>query len=314
MQKHFNQYILECLCVKRSGNQTYRSKEKSRLLICMVITGLAMLLEFFGGLWTNSLALLSDSAHMFSHLFSLGISYIAILLAMREPDEARSYGFYRAEILAALFNGLTLVLIVIGIVYDALRRFSHPTPVAAKEMLLIAVIGLAVNLITAMILKSVSEGDLNVRSAFFHLLSDTASSVGIIVAGILIYYTGKVWLDPLASLLIALMILIWSYRLVKESVHILLESTPKHISQEEIVKTVRQEIPKILDIHHIHIWELTSGVCALTAHVAIPNIQLNESDALREKMNTLLEARFGITHTNLQFECISSGDHPANQL
>lgn len=303
MQRPLTPLMLECFSVERAGDAPYRAKEQSRLLISMVITGLTMLLEFFGGLWTNSLALLSDSAHMFSHLFSLGISYLAIWFAMKTPDEARSYGFYRSEVLAAFFNGITLIFIVIGIVYDGIWRFLNPKPVQVWQMLLIAFIGLAVNLATALILKSVSEKDLNVRSAFFHTLSDTISSIGIIVAGILIYYTGKVWLDPLASLLIALMIFIWGFGLIKASIHILLESTPKHLSMEEIVATIKKEMPEIKDIHHIHIWELTSQLCAFTAHVSVGDVRLSESDGLRKRMNELLKGHFHITHTNLQFEC-----------
>jgi len=296
-------YMLECFSVPRANDQPYRAKEQSRLLICMVITAAAMFLEFFGGLWTNSLALLSDAAHMFSHLFSLGISYIAILFAKKAADRIRSYGFYRAEILAALFNGFTLAIIVIWIVFDAIRRIMNPTEIATMEMLVIAVIGLIVNLTAAMILKSVSQEDLNIKSVFFHLLSDTVSSIGIIAAGITIHYTGKVWLDPLASVLIAVMILIWSLRLIKESVHILLEATPKNLSQTKIIGMIKQEIPEIQDIHHIHIWELTSGVCSLTAHISVADIRLSESDNLRKKVNQLLEKYFNITHTNLQFEC-----------
>ncbi|OGQ04595.1 MAG: hypothetical protein A2W61_02900 [Deltaproteobacteria bacterium RIFCSPLOWO2_01_44_7] len=269
----------------------------------MVITAVTMLLEFFGGLWTNSLALLSDSAHMFSHLFALGISFVAILFATKEADEVRSYGFYRAEILAALFNGLTLGFIVLWIAYDAIRRFLNPTPIATTEMLVIAAIGLGVNLLTASILKSVATQDLNVKSAFIHMLSDTASSVGIIVAGVLIIYTGKLWLDPLASILIALMIFIWSFRLIKESVHILLESTPKHLSKNQIIATIKKELPEIHHLHHIHMWELTSGLCAFTAHIEIDDVTVSESEKIRKKVNTVLRERFHITHTNLQFEC-----------
>lgn len=273
------------------------------MIFAMVITGLGMLLEFFGGLWTGSLALLSDAAHMFSHLFALGISFIAIWLAQREPDEVRSYGLYRAEILAALFNGATLVLIVLWIVYDAVSRFLRPVPVATTEMMVIAAIGLAVNLAAAWVLKDVSGHDLNVKSAFFHLLSDTLSSVGILIAGGLILWTGKVWFDPLASLLIALLILRWGFQLVREAIHILLESTPKHLSAEAIAGAIRQAIPAIHGIHHIHIWELTSKVCALTAHVVIADCPVSESENLRQQINKLLASNFHITHTNLQFEC-----------
>lgn len=269
----------------------------------MLVTGLAMLVEFFGGLWTNSLALLSDAAHMFSHLFSLGVSFAAIVLASREVDEARSYGFHRAEILAALFNGITLFLIVLWIGYDAIHRFLNPVPIATSAMLWIAVFGLLVNLGTMVILKSVRAKDLNVRSAFFHMLSDTLSSVGIIIAGVLIYYTGKTWLDPFASLLIAVMILLWSFQLIRESVHILLESKPKHLSPKEIAAALRKEIPGIHGVHHIHIWELTSELYAFTAHIEIENIRISESEQLHKQINQLLCERYHITHTNLQFEC-----------
>lgn len=302
MQPHFP-HLLECFAVKKMAAGNYRAKEQSRLKICMVITGLTMFLEFFGGLWTHSLALLSDAAHMFSHFFSLGISFAAIWIARREADEIRTYGFYRAEILAALFNGITLAFIVVWIVYDAVLRILNPQAIATTEMLVIATIGLVVNLASAFVLKEVSGHDLNVKSAFFHLLSDTFSSVGIILAGLLIAYTGKLWLDPLASLLIAVLILRWSFQLTKESVHILLESTPKHFSADKIVSTIKKEIPEILEMDHIHIWELTSGMSALTAHICVKDIRLSESDILRNKINELLKSRFNITHTNLQFEC-----------
>ncbi|MBI5299762.1 MAG: cation transporter [Deltaproteobacteria bacterium] len=285
------------------ADSPYRTKEKNALFWCMLVTGLAMLVEFFGGLWTNSLALLSDAAHMFSHLFSLGVSFAAIVLASREVDEARSYGFHRAEILAALFNGITLFLIVLWIGYDAIHRFLNPVPIATSAMLWIAVFGLLVNLGTMVILKSVRAKDLNVRSAFFHMLSDTLSSVGIIIAGVLIYYTGKTWLDPFASLLIAVMILLWSFQLIRESVHILLESKPKHLSPKEIAAALRKEIPGIHGVHHIHIWELTSELYAFTAHIEIENIRISESEQLHKQINQLLCERYHITHTNLQFEC-----------
>lgn len=302
MQHRFDT-ILECFAVPREGEHPFRRREQKRLLAAMVITAAAMLMEFFGGFWTGSLALLSDSAHMFSHLFSLGISFVAIWLARRVPDEARSFGFYRAEILAALFNGATLILIVLWIVYDSIRRFFHPVPVAVTEMLVIAGLGLLVNLAAAWILKDVSSHDLNVKSAFFHLIGDTLSSVGILVAGLLIAATGKPWLDPLASLLIALLITRWGIQLIRDSVHILLESTPKHLSAGAIVNAVKKEIPEIHHIHHVHLWELTSQVCALTAHVEIEDLRVSQSEVVRRKINALLQTRFGISHTNLQFEC-----------
>lgn len=295
--------ILECLSAPKGNGITFHVREQKRLLICIWITGATMILEFAGGLWTHSLALISDAGHMFSHLFSLCVSYVAIVIATREADEIRSYGFYRAEILAALFNGLTLLLIVIWIFYAAIQRMIHPTSIATAQMVMIALIGLVVNLSTAFILKSVSGYDLNVRSAFVHMLGDTVSSLGVVVAAIVIGFTGFVWLDPLASILIALVIAIWSIGLLKDAIHILLESTPKHISVEDLTSTLRQAIPQIKDLHHIHIWELTSQMPALTAHVVVEDLKISESEAIRNQVNTILQQRYGITHTNLQFEC-----------
>ncbi len=297
------EHILECASTERTIGDNYRAKEKQKLTWCLWITGLTMLLELFGGLWTHSLALLSDAAHMFSHLFSLGASFIAIWIATREADETRSYGFYRAEILAALLNGVTLFVIVLWIFYDAVLRFFNPQPIATLEMLTIAVIGLVVNLFSAYLLRGVCGKDLNLKSAFMHMLADTLSSVGIIAAGILIHFTGKLWLDPLASILIAAMILRWSLQLTKDAVHILLESTPKHLKKEEVIEAIQREVPEIHHIHHIHMWELTSHLCAFTAHVEIDDISISQSETLRKRINNVLREHFHITHTNLQFEC-----------
>lgn len=296
-------HTLECVATEKSGRLEYRAQERRRLLWCMILTALFMFVEFFGGLWTNSLALISDSAHMFSDLFALGVSTIAIRLAAREADKIRSFGFYRTEILAALFNGLLLTLIVIWITYDAIHRFLNPSPIATQQMLLIAAVGLIVNVGCALLLKETHQHDLNMKSAFLHMIGDTVSSIGIIAAGVLIIFTGKFWFDPLASILIAVLIFAGSFRLIREAIHILLESTPKHLSEEEILRTIKREIPEIHNIHHVHMWELTSKLCTLTAHVEIEDIKISDSEVLRKKINLLLKEHFHITHTNLQFEC-----------
>jgi len=286
-----------------NANQEYRPEEKKRLLWCIGITGFMMVAEILGGLWTGSLALLSDAGHMFSHLFSLFVSYGAIWLVTRGPDEQRSFGFYRAEILAALFNGITLIVIVIAIFYAAIQRFFNPSEIATTEMMWIAIAGLIVNLTTAWILKKVSQEDINVRSAFLHMLGDTASSVGVIVVAWMIQKTGKTWLDPVASILIAIVIAIWSIGLIRDSIHILLEAAPKHLSSNEICKVLRETIPQILEVHHVHIWTLTSGICSLTAHIVLEDLPLRKTEEIRTSINKLLSERFQICHTNLQFEC-----------
>lgn len=298
-----NDNDLHCVASRQAKPVAYRQKEQSRLLWCIVITFVAMLIEAVGGWWTGSLALLSDAGHMFSHLFSLLISYVAIMIATKKPDAIRSFGFYRAEILAALLNGVTLVLIVFGIGYAAFNRFIHPEPIATTEMMWIAIFGLVVNLTTAFILKNVSQNDLNVKSAFLHMLGDTLSSVGVVGAAVVISYTGAVWLDPALSIFIALLIAIWSVQLLKDAVHILLESTPQHIDQEKIKEYIQSNIAAVHDVHHLHVWELTSHVCSMTAHVVIDNVSIAESEIIRRDINHLLKKEFHISHTNLQFEC-----------
>lgn len=284
----------------------YHEEEQRRLLLSIAITALTMIIEAVGGWWTGSLALISDAGHMFSHLFALSLSYVAILLASRPADETRSFGLYRAEILAALINGITLIAIVGWIGYEAYKRFRHPESIASGPMFVIALIGLAVNGATALILRKVSEDDINVRGAFLHVIGDLFSSVGVVIAAVIIYFTGFWMADPIASVLIAAVIAYWSLGLLRDAVHILLQSTPKGISHKMLEQALVDGISDIEGVHHIHIWELTKGMFVMEAHVELSDVRLSEADAIRRRAQALLRERFGITHASLQLQCTPS--------
>lgn len=281
---------------------SYRHVEKKKLLLASLLTGGMMVVEVVGGLLTNSLALISDAGHMLTHLLALVLSLVALIFASRPPTEKKTFGFYRLEILAALINGVTLLLITSWIFYEVYQRFLKPTPVASLQMLVIAVLGLLVNLITAIILMGPSARSLNTRSALFHLLGDVFSSVGVVLGAVAIYFTGQWVIDPLLSIPICILILIWSYRLIMESVEILLEATPRNIDYDQVMMEIKV-VEDVEEVHDLHIWTLTSGMYALSAHIKVRDMSISDTARLLKKLNFLLCQRFRIGHTAIQFEC-----------
>ena len=260
------------------------------------------IIELAGGLLSNSLALISDAGHMFTHMIALAISFIALKFAEKESSNKMTFGFHRVEILAALVNGATLFLLTIWIAYEAYQRFSAPSPINSPQMLWIAIMGLVVNISTALILKGASKRSINIRSAFLHMLGDTLSSAGVIIAALIIYVKGWLFVDPLISIIICIPIWIWSYNLILESVDVLLEATPKGIDVDEVRKAII-DIENVCDVHDIHIWTLTSGTFAMSAHVEVDDIHISESAGLLEEINDILNTRFRIGHNTIQFEC-----------
>lgn len=286
-----------------AASYLHRPKARKRLLWAMILTGSMMVVEGIGGVLSGSLALLSDAGHMLSHFFALGTSFLAIFIASKKVSNRFSFGLYRAEVLSALLNGATLLLIVIYIVYESYQRFMDPRPIATGSMFWIALIGLIVNLATALILHDVEKGDINVRGAFFHMLADTASSFGVVGGAVVIYFTHWLWMDPLLSLLIALVITVWSWNLLGDSILVLLESTPRHIDAGEVISALKKQFHQIQAVHDLHIWEVTSHMYSLTAHVIVAHsLRLSDCERLRGDINHILDERFHITHTNIQFE------------
>ncbi len=284
-----------------SGGHKFIKKEKLKLVI--ILTGTMMLAEFIGGLLTNSLALLSDAFHMLTHFFALLLTLVAIIIASKPTDVTKSYGLYRAEVIAALFNGIILMMITGYIFYEGYRRFLVPAPIAELEMLAIAFAGLIVNLVSAMVLSGTVKEDLNVKSAFYHMLGDTISSVGVITGGIIIFYTKWFIVDAIVSILIGAIILFWVFKLLVSSINILLESTPKHIKIEDVINAIKNIAPEIKDVHDLHIWEITSNMYSMTAHVVIKDMQISRGSELLAKITDMLDKNFNINHATIQFEC-----------
>jgi len=272
------------------------------LLIALTITLFMMIAEIIGGILSNSLALLSDAGHMFTDTLALSLSFFAMKFAGMPATEKRTFGFYRLEILAALLNGVTLVIISLYIIYEAYQRILNPQPVAGTLMLIVAVIGLAANIIGALFLMKHHETNLNIRGAFLHIIGDAVSSVGVIAGGIIILYTGWYLIDPILSILIALGIIAGAVGLVSESVSILLESAPSHINVAAVAEEIAK-IPGVREAYHVHVWTITSGVYALSAHVIIDDRPVSGSRELLDSIRQRLTDRFKIMHSTIQLEC-----------
>jgi len=282
--------------------------DRSKFYWSIGLTAVVMVVEVIGGLFTNSLALLSDAGHMLSHLLALVISFLAIIFSSKAPTVKNSYGFYRLEILAALFNGFFLFLMTLWILYEAYIRLASPEPVATTEMMVIAVIGLVTNLLTAYFLSGTHRKDINTRSAILHLMGDTFASVGVVVGAVIMTYTGWLWVDPALAALISVLILYWAVQLIREAIDVLLEATPKEINPESVVEAI-QVFDEVKGMHDVHVWTLTSGMYALSAHVAIRDMSIRETTPLLKKINFLLCQRFKIGHAAIQLEA----EAPAKQ-
>jgi cobalt-zinc-cadmium efflux system protein len=281
-------------------------------IIAIGLTAVTLIAELIGGFWTNSLALLSDAAHVFMDLFALILSLAAIHLARFPASDTRTYGWHRAEIFASLINGTTLLLIAFGILGEAWNRLLQPEAVKSKEMFIIAIIGLIMNLIAASRLHGHSHDDLNVRSAFLHVLGDAIASVGVIIGGIIMLYTEWFVLDALISMVIVLIISWGAIRILREAGHILLEGVPKHIDINKLVDKMRT-VEGVNDIHHLHVWSICSHITALSAHIDIePDYRLRQGEIIGT-LEQMLDHDYHITHTTLQGECSSCPTGPVIQ-
>ena len=270
--------------------------------VAIGLTAVTLVAELLGGFWTNSLALLSDAAHVFMDLFALGLSLAAIHLARVPASDTRTYGWHRGEILASLINGTTLLLIACGILGEAWDRMLHPEAVKSKEMFLIATIGLVMNLVAAGRLHGHTHDDLNVRSAFLHVLGDAVASVGVIIGGLIMLFTEWFVLDALISMVIVLIIGWGAVRILREAGHILLEGVPPHIDVNEVADRMRA-ITGVHNIHHLHVWSICSHITALSAHIDVePDYRLRQGEIIGN-LEQMLDHDYHITHTTLQGEC-----------
>jgi len=280
----------------------------NKLLLSILITSATLVAEVVGGLLTGSLALLSDAAHVFLDIFALALSYGAIRLAARAASSKHTFGFRRMKVLAAFANGTTLLIVAVEIFREAIARFAHPEAVIAGPMLIIAAIGLVANLLVALVLRGHDHDDLNARAAFLHVLGDALSSVGVIIAGILMLITGWTWVDPAASMLIGLVILAGAWRVLKAVIHILNEGAPEGANPDEVAAALAA-IPGVLGTHDLHVWTIEPGYPVMSVHVLLDDRLLSKTGATLEAIKEMAEHRFGIEHTTVQFECADCGQH-----
>jgi len=273
--------------------------EKKALLAAFALTAGFMLVEIAGGLWTRSISLVSDGAHMLTDSAALGLGFFAVVMAQKRGSATKTFGYQRVEVLAALANGLALWLISGFIIREAFERFFQPREVMQGPMLVIAVIGLIINIICAKILHGGHKHNINMRGAFLHVLGDLLGSVGVIAAGLVIAFTGWTYADPLASLFIVGLILFNSFNLVRDAVHILMEGAPAHIKREEVISALAG-INGVCDVHELHIWTLTTGVESLSAHILIKKGA--DNDAILQQAHKTMAEKFGIRHSTIQVE------------
>jgi cobalt-zinc-cadmium efflux system protein len=275
------------------------SRSRSRLRLVLILTALYMVAEAVGGWWSGSLALLADAGHMLTDVAALALALAAMWFSSRPATSSKTFGYYRLEILAALINGVALVLISLLIFYEAYHRLSAPPVVKSTLMMVVAIGGLVVNLVCAWLLHGEHEQDLNVRGAWLHIMGDALGSVGAIAAGVLMSLYGWYTADPLFSFIIALLIVWSSWNLIRESTNVLLEGTPAHINLAAVEDAILQT-EGVRDVHDLHIWTITSGREALSAHV-IHVEAISQPDLLKE-LRTKLHDRFGVDHLTIQME------------
>jgi cobalt-zinc-cadmium efflux system protein len=270
-----------------------------RLVWTLVLVLAYTAAEIVGGLVSGSLALLADAGHMLSDAAAIALTLFAMRFARRAPTSTRTFGYFRAEILAALVNGSTLVGIALVIAVEAIQRLREPVPVEGPLMLAVAAGGLLINIAGLYLLRDGQHGNLNVRGAWLHVLTDALGSAQAIGAAALIWMFGWTWIDPVASLLIAVLVVYSSWSLLRQSVSVLMEGTPAHIDPEAVRRALRS-VAGVEDVHDFHMWSITSGFTALSAHLVVP-VTADAADVLRRSQTSLAQ-QFGIRHSTLQLD------------
>jgi len=283
-------------------HHSHKNTSTIRLFVTMLLNFLITIAEVIGGIYSGSLSLISDALHNFSDGIAIIISYIAIRLNEQPRNEKYTFGLKRAEILAAIINSGILIAICIYLFREAYNRFTHPETISGGIMISVAGIGLTANIIGTLLLHKGAHNNINIRSAYLHLLSDAFSSVGVIIGGVAIYFFRIYWIDPLLTVLISLYVLLQSFKIVKEAMNILLMSTPVQISMDRIREEL-ESIPEVKNIHHVHIWRLSEHDIHFEAHVDVDDITVSESSGISSLIEDKLLKNFKINHVTLQFEC-----------
>lgn len=278
------------------------SQTTRHLALSLGLTAAFVVVEIIAGIFANSLTLLTDAAHNVTDVIALLLTWWALRITMKPANPGKTYGYHRAGILVALVNSTTLALIALGIFYDAYRRLINPQPVKADILVGVGVAAVVVNLVTALLIRRGSKHDLNLRSAFLHLMGDVLSTVGAVAAGIVIYFTDLYWLDSLVGILIGLLILWNAWGIVRESVNILMESTPADIDMEMLLDDIRR-VEGVSGVHDLHVWSITRGLRTLSAHILTEDISISDGAKIQGAVSALLDHNYGIAHATLQLEC-----------
>lgn len=280
----------------------------SVLKVALALTCVVLAVEFAGGLVSHSLALLSDAGHVLTDVFALGLAWFAVAQSNRPADARRSYGYHRVSILAALVNSVTLIAIVLAIAYEAVRRLAHPEPVQGGVVIVAALVGIAINLFVAFGLRGES-GSLNMRAALMHVIGDIGASVGVVVSGIVILLTGWLYIDPLLSLGIAVLIAFGAWGVVRETVNLLMEGTPAEIDLAAVTKEITNT-ELVTSMHDLHVWALSSDETALSCHVVVGECPLGDAEHVVRDLESRLCGKFAIGHTTIQVESC----HPCGEI
>jgi len=289
-------------------SHAHTNSNMRRVTIALVLTGAFMIVEVIGGILASSLALLADAGHMLTDTMALALAAVAFQVSKRPADTKLTYGYQRFQILAAFVNGLSLLLIVGWILYEAFNRFMSPQQVLGKTMLLVAAAGLVVNIISFAVLHGGDRENLNIRGAAIHVAGDLLGSVAAIVAAVVIIYTGWMAIDPILSIAVALLILKSAWSLLKRSAHVLLEGAPDWLDTESMQNRLIQQVPEVASIHHVHVWGMTPQDLMLTMHVCVRVTADNPTDIIR-RIKAVLKAEYGIGHSTVEYETDDCADH-----
>jgi cobalt-zinc-cadmium efflux system protein len=285
--------------LREAASQTTR-----RLSLSLFLTLAFVILEAGAGIFANSLALLTDAAHNLTDVIALALTWFAVRITAQPANARKTYGYHRAGILVALLNSTTLVLISIGIFYEAYRRFQSPPEVESGILIGVGLVAVVINLVTALLVHRGSQHDLNLRSAFVHLMGDVLSTVGAVIAGVIIYFTGANWLDPFVSVLIGLLILYNAWGILRDAVDILLEATPRDVNIRNMVQDI-VAVDGVLGIHDIHVWSLTQSLRTMSAHILTDDLHISAGGHIQRQIGEILRHRYNIAHATLQLECVN---------
>lgn len=276
-----------------------REQSRGRLLLVLIITGAFMVVEAVAGFYTGSLALIADAGHMLGDVAALALALFAFWLSSQPAGPSRTFGYHRSEILAALANSVLLVFVSLFVLLEAGQRILQPTVVQSGPMLVVALVGLALNFVSLKLLSGNTENSLNMKAAYLEVFSDMLASLAVVVAGLIMMFTGWYLADPILSAILSVFIVLRTWGLLKESVDILMESAPPHVNLADLNSALLQ-IEGVTAIHDLHVWTITSGVVSMSGHVNVgPDV---DADSILDQVKEVLEHRFNITHTTIQIE------------